>query len=122
MAPFETQLRRLLIAGGFAIAVAAAPVIAAVTVPSQGAPTPVACITGEEEDLYTNVCVPHTVPNSPMGATNSPFTQNAANPDIPEINGIPCTGRNYGECIGLEQNTTQPLVRPNTSVNGIPTG
>jgi hypothetical protein len=66
--------------------------------------------------------VPHTVPNSPLGSTNAPFTQNAANPDVPEISGVPCTGRNAGECIGLEENSPQPLVQPKTSVNGIPTG
>jgi hypothetical protein len=102
---------RLLLAGGFALAIAAAPGLAAFALPSAG-PTShlAACANGEEEDLYTGNCVPHTVPNSPQ------FTTNAANPDIPEINGVPCTGHNSGECIGLSEDA--PAYSPPTSTFG----
>jgi hypothetical protein len=115
MATFDMTARRLVLAGGFALAIAAAPAVAAFTVPSAGPTTHVAaCATGEEEDLYTGNCVPHTVPNSP-------FTTNAANPDIPEIDGIPCTGgKSSGACIGLAEDAPA-YVPPTSSVGSDPT-
>jgi hypothetical protein len=113
MAPFDTTARRLILACGFALAVAAAPAVAAVAVPATpGAPV-AACPSGEEEDLYTNDCLPHTVPNSP-------FSTDAANPDIPEIDGVPCTGRNSGQCIGLAEDAA-PNVQPESTVGSSPT-
>lgn len=59
-------LRRLLIAGGFVLAVSA-PAFAAATAPS----IPLAaCPNGEEGDIYTDTCTPFIVPNSP--ATPAP--------------------------------------------------
>jgi hypothetical protein len=112
MAIFEISARRLILAGGFALTVAAAPAVAAVTVPTLGLTTNVAdCVSGEEEDLYTGECVPHTVPNSP-------FSTNAANPDIPEIDGVPCTGgRSSGACIGLSENAVPDVVPQSTESN-----
>lgn len=80
-----------------------------------GVTTPVAaCTTGEEEDTFTTTCVPYLVPNSPQG-----FTTTAANPDIPEIDGIPCTGRDSGACIGLSEDQAdmgpQPIPRSTIS-------
>ena len=50
--------------------------------------------------MFTTSCTPFLVPNSPQG-----FTTTAANPDIPEIDGVPCTGgRSSGACIGLAEN------------------
>jgi hypothetical protein len=47
------------------------------------------------------------VPNSPG------FTTNAANPDIPEIDGVPCTGgRSSGACIGLAENAEDAGPQP----------
>ena len=115
MAILEISARRLILAGGFALAVAAAPAVAAVVVPAAGLTTNVAdCVSGEEEDLYTGECVPHTVPNSP-------FTTTAANPDVPEIDGVPCTGgRSSGSCIGLSENAV-PAVVPRSSESNSPT-
>ena len=96
MATLELS-RRLILAGGFAVAVAAAPAIAVFTVPSASVPL-AQCPGGEEEDLYTGVCVPHTVPNS--GAT---FSTIPGNPSLPAVGGHPCTGHNTGECIGLAE-------------------
>ena len=123
MATIQFPARRLIIAGGFAVAVAAAPAIAVFAIPTADTSVPVAqCPTGEEEDLYTGVCVPHTVPNSP-------FSPIAGNPSLPAVNlpggggAIPCTGRNTGECIGLaeEQQAMGPQPVPESTVGSSPT-
>ncbi|WP_135452355.1 intersectin-EH binding protein Ibp1 [Mycobacterium sp. DL99] len=123
MATFPISMRRLIFAGGFAVAAATAPAIAAFAVPMSTGPA-VACPTGEEEDLYTGNCVPHTVPNSPGS-----FSSNAANPDLPSVNlpsgggSIPCTGANSGECIGLaeEAQSEGPQPVPESTVDSSPT-
>jgi hypothetical protein len=111
--------RRLIFAGGFAAAIAVAPAAAIVANPTHATDfTPVAaCDTGEEEDVFTSTCTPFLVPNSPEG-----FTSTAANPDIPEIEGIPCTGgRSSGACIGLAENEAdagpQPVPRSTISAS-----
>src|ERR1700754_1372466 len=116
MATLELSLRRLIVAGGFAVAVAAAPAIAVVTVPSPS--TPLAeCPSGEEEDLYTGVCLPHTVPNS--GAS---FSGIPGNPDLPAVDGVPCTGHNPGECIVLSEKSEDlgPQPVPRSTVSSSP--
>lgn len=72
--------------------------------------------------MYTGVCVPHTVPNSPAtpAAPASPFGSIPGNPDVPEIDGIPCTGNNSGQCIGLAEDAPQ-YVPPTSSVGSSPT-
>jgi hypothetical protein len=120
MATFQLSARRLILAGGFAVAVAAAPAIAAFAVPATDiAPIAQGCPGGEEADQFTGVCVPHTVPNSGP----SPFSTSAGNPDIPMINGIPCTGHNSGECIGLaeEQQASTFTPPPAPIVSSSPT-
>lgn len=73
--------RRLSIAGGFAVA-AAAPVIAALVSASPGLPTQLAqCPNGEENDLYTQTCVPYLAPNTAA-------TGNSACP--PGVSGAEC--------------------------------
>jgi hypothetical protein len=116
MATFQFPARRLIIAGGFAVAVAAAPAIAVFAVPTAGTSAPVAqCPGGEEADQFTGVCVPHTVPNSP-------FSPIAGNPSIPAIGGIPCTGANTGQCIGLgeEQQAMGPQPVPRSTISSSP--
>jgi hypothetical protein len=112
----------MIIAGGFAVAVAAAPAIAFVAMPTPAA-TPLAqCPGGEEHDLYTSLCVPHLVPNA--GAAYSPI---AGNPDLAAVNlpggggSIPCTGHNSGQCIGLSEIQQPPMVTPESSVGSSPT-
>jgi hypothetical protein len=115
MAILNFSAPRLILAGGFALAIAAAPAVVALTVPSTGPTTHVAaCSGGEEEDLYTGNCVPHTVPNSPQ------FSTDAANPDIPEVDGVPCTGHDSGECIGLQEDAPD-FQQPTSSVGSDPT-
>ena len=97
MTTYPITTRRLILAGGFALAIAIAPAAAIVAHPTHSAPL-AACDSGEEEDVFTTSCTPFLVPNSPQG-----FTTTAANPDIPEIDGIPCTGRDSGACIGLSE-------------------
>jgi hypothetical protein len=107
--------RRLILAGGFALAIAITPAVTIVAHPTHSVPL-AACNPGEEEDVYTLVCTPFMAPNSPQG-----FTTTAANPDIPEINGIPCTGADSGACIGLAENAEdmgpQPVPRSTISAS-----
>ena len=118
MATFHLPTRRLILAGGFAVAIAAAPAVALFAVPTSGssAPSISACAGGETEDQFTNICVPDIVPNSPSFTSTSPVG------GLPEISGIPCTGRNSGECIGLgeEQNAAGPIAVPHSEVSSSP--
>jgi hypothetical protein len=116
MANLELSIRRLVLAGGFAVAVAAAPTIAVFTVPDAAAPM-AQCPSGEEEDLYVGTCVPHTVPNS--GAS---FSSIPGNPNLPAVDGIPCTGANSGQCIGLseEEQAMGPEPVPHSTVSSSP--
>jgi hypothetical protein len=109
---------RLFVAAGFALAIAAAPVIAVV---AGGPPIPVnaiaACTPGEEMDVFTTVCTPFLVPNSPSGLTSIP-----GNPDIPAIDGIPCIGESSGACIGLaeDQQAQGPQPVPRSTISSSP--
>lgn len=117
MATLELSARRLILAGGFAVAVAAAPLVAVLNVPSASVPL-AQCPAGEEEDLFTGICLPHTVPNS----GTSPFSSIAGNPDLPSVDGIPCTGHNSGQCIGLaeESEAMGPQPVPRSTVSSSP--
>jgi hypothetical protein len=117
MATLELCARRLIIAGGFALAVATAPAIAVFTMPTGAAP--LACPSGEEEDVYTGECLPHTVPNSPLNTS----TGSLPSVNIPGGGGaIPCTGGNSGQCIGLseEAEAAGPEAVPHSSVSSSP--
>jgi hypothetical protein len=111
MATLELS-KRLILAGGFAVAVAVAPAIAVVTGPSASV---LACPGGEEEDQFTGICVPHTVPNSS-------FSTIPGNPDLPAVDGIPCTGHNSGQCIGLSEESADlgPQPVPRSTVSSSP--
>ena len=56
-----TSARRLVLAGGFAVAIAAAPAATLIAIPVAAAET--SCPAGEIEDLYTDACVPEMSPN-----------------------------------------------------------
>jgi hypothetical protein len=115
MATLKLPARRMIIAGGFAVAVALSPAIGVLTVPSA---VPLAqCPAGEEEDIYTSTCIPHLVPNS-----GSPYGQIAGNPDLATVNDIPCTGRNSGQCIGLAESEAgqATVAMPDTTVHQSP--
>jgi hypothetical protein len=121
MATLELS-KRLILAGGFAVAVAIAPAVGVLAVPS--ASTPLAqCPAGEEEDQFTGTCIPHTVPNS-----GSVFSSTPGNPSLPSVNlpggggSIPCTGHNSGECIGLaeESEAIGPQPVPRSTISSSP--
>jgi hypothetical protein len=117
MTTYTFNARRLLLAGGFAVAIAITPAVAIVAHPTQSTPL-AACDSGEEEDVFTTSCTPFMVPNSPQG-----FTTTAANPDIPEIDGVPCTGgRGGGACIGLAENAEDmgPQPVPRSTISSSP--
>ena len=75
MASIEFPLRRVIVAGGFAVAVAIAPAIGFLAGPTPTGTQNVACAAGLEEDPYTYACVPHTVPGGVGGATGAPSEQ-----------------------------------------------
>ena|SRR5829696_3759762 len=111
---------RFHLAAVLALAFVGAPVMTVMAMPSPTASTPLAaCTGGEEEDVYTTTCVPFMVPNSP---DDGGFTTNAANPDIPEIEGVPCTGHDSGACIGLseEQQDMGPQPVPRSTISSSP--
>src|SRR5690242_7933287 len=99
MLPTTSLPRRLLLAGTFAAAVAAAPAIAAFA-PAGTAPSSVAaCPDGESTDVYSLECLPDLVPNSPEPG----FSSTSPVGGLPEVDNIPCTGANSGKCIGLSE-------------------
>ncbi|MGO4445206.1 intersectin-EH binding protein Ibp1 [Mycobacterium sp. 2YAF39] len=116
MATPKFAIRRQLLIGAFVVAAAAAPAIAAFSMPEPGI-AQAQCTGGEEADQFTTTCVPYLVPNS----GGSGFTTTAANPDMPEIDGIPCTGGNSGACIGLsEDQSLLPNVTPRSTISSSP--
>lgn len=120
MGNFLVPTRRLILAAVLALAVVGTPAVALMAMPGAVVSTPLAaCTGGEEADVYTTTCVPFMVPNSP---DDSGFTTNAANPDIPEIDGVPCTGRDSGACIGLseEQQDMGPQPVPRSTISSSP--
>jgi hypothetical protein len=119
MANILIPSRRIVLAVGLAVAAFGAP-LAVIATPMAADSTPLAaCSGGEEEDSFTTTCVPFLVPNSP---DDSGFTTNAANPDIPEIQGVPCTGHDSGACIGLEeeQQDLGPQPVPRSTISSSP--
>ncbi|MGA5545616.1 intersectin-EH binding protein Ibp1 [Mycobacterium sp. NPDC051198] len=121
MAISPSSARRFAVAAGIAAAIAAAPALTVLSIPSQSLAS---CPNGETEDTFTNVCVPDIVPNSPGN-----FSSVAGNPNLPAVNmpdgggAIPCTGANSGECIGLaeEQQSEGPQPVPQSTVGSSPT-
>lgn len=114
MATISNPVWRLAVAGGFALAIAAAPALAVLATPSTGSvPAVAACPPGEHLDVATDTCVP--------GADTGIGTENPnAGHNLPEVAGIPCTGANTGQCIGLEESQPVPVVEPRTSISSSP--
>ncbi|MCT7657758.1 intersectin-EH binding protein Ibp1 [Mycobacterium deserti] len=110
------SFRRLLLIGGFAVAAAAAPALAVHAMPTPGAAV-AQCSSGEEQDEFTTTCTPYLVPRS-----GSLFSTTAANPDVPEIQGIPCIGHNAGACLGLAENEADagPQPIPQSTISSSP--
>lgn len=127
MATFGLQTRRLLVAGGFAVAVVAAPAFVELLADSerQRLVQVAQCAAGEEPDHFTGVCVPHTVPSSP--AKRSTFQTIPGNPNVPAVGlpggggAIPCTANNLGQCIALSELQGPPSAPPESHVGSSPT-
>ncbi|MGE2721442.1 hypothetical protein [Mycolicibacterium celeriflavum] len=117
MAIDSAPLRRLVLTGAFLVAAAAGPMAAAHLVSEPGAAVAQGCQGGEEQDQFTMTCVPFMVPNSPP-----PFQVTAANPDVPEIQGIPCIGHNAGACLGLAEDEAAagPPAQPRSTISASP--
>ncbi|MFV9632259.1 hypothetical protein [Mycobacterium neumannii] len=117
MANYSVPLPRLVLAGAFMVAAAAGPIAALHVVPEPSAVMAQGCQGGEEQDQFTMTCVPFLVPNAPP-----PFQVTAANPDVPEIQGIPCIGHNAGACLGLAENEAAagPPAQPRSTISSSP--
>lgn len=129
-----SSTKRLLLAGGFALAVAAGPLLAAVTVASTPAgPAMATCPTGEVTDPTTGGCKPATL--NPLDPEKLPLqTGSITNSregnvgQLGEVAGIPCTGTaggggSTGECIGLAQSeNANQYQAPKVGVPGAPIG
>jgi hypothetical protein len=82
MATFQHRARRLIVAGGFAVAITIAPAVAVFVGPT-AAPAPrtlaqTDCTGGESMDAYSLACVPDVVPG---GGAPSEGDLTAANSD-----------------------------------------
>lgn len=97
MGAMHPSVRRLFLAGAFAVA-AAAPVITAVaTAPAEPPARLADCPAGEEGDIYTLSCVPMLVPNSPAITPAAPV-------DVTVPSTMPCpSGVSGAECAGAGQ-------------------
>jgi hypothetical protein len=114
MANLKNSAQRLALAGGFALVVAAAPTLAAFAAPSAG---PVAaCAPGQTANPATGACEAQPTDAPPGGVSYStPGDSNS----LPEVQGIPCTGANTGQCIGLQED--QPAaVQPRSTISSSP--
>ena len=130
MTVLTNTTRRLLLAGGFALAVAAP--IGAIAAYDGGAALPAvaSCPAGEVLDEVTGGCLPATGagpttlnPINPEGANLQPGAITSSDAGevgrLPEVDGIPCSGANTGQCIGLSEN--QPTFeQPQSTLSSSP--
>jgi hypothetical protein len=115
MANRKNSARRLALAGGFALAVVAAPALGAFTFPSTGPEA--ACPAGQILNPVTGGCEVPPPTNSQDGISYStPGDPNS----LPEVQGIPCTGANTGQCIGLREEQQPPAVQPRSTISSSP--
>jgi hypothetical protein len=91
----QLSSRRSILLGAFALAVAAAPAAVAV-VPLTDSSTLIAeCPPGYVMEATGEGCVPGEGQAAPSAIPG--------NPALPQVDGIPCTGANTGQCIGLQE-------------------
>lgn len=57
-----------------------------------------------------------------MAPNTSSFSAPLGNPDIPEIDGVPCTGGDAGQCIGLAEDAEAegPAAVPRSTISASP--
>lgn len=130
MATLTSLTQRALIAGGFALAMAAAPLVtAAISHPAGSLPAVASCPSGEVPDPVSGACKPATlnpldpgkVPLATEGLTSS---RDGDVGSLPEVDGIPCNsnhggGGSTGACIGLSENQNT-FKEPKTSISTSP--
>jgi hypothetical protein len=93
---FHLPPRRPIVFTGFVVAAAAAPAAAILVLSTPNPATSVAeCPPGLVTEAATGACVAAPAANAPAAIPG--------NPEMPAVDGIPCTGANTGECIGLEE-------------------
>lgn len=139
MATLSSLTQRLLLAGGFALAVSAAPLVAAAAHhPAGSLPAVATCPTGEVQDQASGACKPVTDktagepgtvnPINPENAPLQPGEITSSSPNnvgsLPEVDGIPCNsshsgGGSSGQCIGLEENQNT-FKQPKSSISTSP--
>ena len=137
MATSISVARRLLLAGGFMLAVAAAPLMAAATShPAGPLPAVASCPTGEVQDPASGACKPSTDKTTaptvnPINPESVPLQPNELTSSrqgdvgsLPEVNGIPCNGNHSGggstgQCIGLSESQST-FQEPKTSISSSP--
>jgi hypothetical protein len=124
MATHTTIAHRVLAVGGFAVAMSAAPLVAALTSPAGPAsPAMATCPPTEFSDPVSGACKPLTTVSEPTfnpvdpgitGLQPGSVTSGQAGEvgRLPEVNGIPCNGGNTGLCIGLEQENAAKAATP----------
>lgn len=127
---------RLLLAGALALSALAIPALPVFGGLGASAVPLASCAAGELIDPTGGGCVAVTAvtpsspdPINPEGAALQPGSITSANPvnhgQLPKIHGIPCTGANTGQCIGLSEvdslqahSSLSGLTHPATSGHG----
>lgn len=105
--------RRLLVAGGFTIATVAAPAVLALGSPMSTALLgDTSCPPGMTENPVSGSCFG-------SGNDQAPGPVQAGPNQLGQVDGIPCTGRNTGECIGLSEEQV-PGMHPHSSLSSSP--
>ena len=116
MAHFEFPVRRLIVAGGFAAAIAISPVVAVFAGPNAAVAGPnVTCPAGESEDPYTFSCVPELVPTG----TSSTSAGTQTGPQS-EQTLTACSGTHESECLEQLLYPGAAVPNVNTSVQQSP--
>lgn len=116
MAHLEFPVRRLVLAAGFAAAIAISPIVAVFVGPSPALGVPnVTCPPGESEDPYTFSCVPELVPTG-TGSTTS------ASSAGPQSEGAltACSGSHESECLERQLYPGASVPNVNSSVQQSP--
>lgn len=121
----KASAQRVLVSCGFALAALAAPTAALIPASPATSTTHAACPAGEESDVFSGDCQPFVAPNTNSPDYSADFSPSktatdGANPDVPEIDGVPCTGVNSGECIGLAEDQVPNDVSPHSSFSSSP--
>lgn len=110
MATFQFPGRRLILAGGFAVAVAVAPAVAAFAAPAPTLGTPTAaCAAGQTEDPYTFACAPEVAPDA-GGFVGAPSEEALT----------ACSGHDQSECLEGQLYAPAPVQMPDTEVQQSP--